>query len=104
MLSKELVMKSVDELALLIRDQELSPVELTDAVVQQADETEENVNAYMDIYREEALKDAKEAEKEIMDGHYKGVYHGIPMGIKDNIYFKDKVTTMDRKSTRLNSS
>jgi len=97
MLSKELVMKSVDELALLIRDQELSPVELTDAVLQQADETEEHVNAYMDIYREEALKDAKEAEKEIMDGHYKGVYHGIPMGIKDNIYFKDKVTTMSSK-------
>src|SRR5699024_1773406 len=44
-----------------------------------------------------ALTDAKKAEKEINNGNYKGMYHGIPMALKDNIYFKDKVTTMSSK-------
>src|SRR5690625_3324746 len=97
MLSKDLVTQSVEQLSLLIRDKELSPVELTEAVLKQADDTEDSVNAYMDIYRDDARADAKKAEKEIMDGNYKGMYHGIPMGIKDNVYFKDKVTTMSSK-------
>src|SRR5690625_971523 len=90
-------MKSADELSKLIESKELSPVELTEAVLKQADETEEDVNAYMEIYSEEALEDAKKAEQEIMNGNYKGMYHGIPMGIKDNVYFKDKVSTMSSK-------
>lgn len=88
---------SVEELAPLIENKSLSPVELTEAVLEQADATEDKVNAYMDIYRNEALSDAKVAEEEIVSGSYRGMYHGIPMGIKDNAYFRDKVTTMSSK-------
>src|SRR5690625_63045 len=94
MLSKELVHKPVEELAPLIENKSLSPVELTDAVLNHTEATEGIINAYMDVYREEAMADAKIAEEEIANGNYRGMYHGIPMGIKDNVYFKDKVTTM----------
>src|SRR5690625_3982109 len=51
----------------------------------------------MAIYREEALADAKKAEADIAGGNYKGMYHGIPMGIKDNVEFKDKVSRASSK-------
>ena len=51
----------------------------------------------MDVYNDDAIADAKKAEQDINNGNYKGMYHGIPMAIKDNMYFKDKVTTMSSK-------
>ena len=97
MLSKELAAKSVEELAPLLKNKTISPVELTEAVLNQAEQTQDTINAYIDIYREDALNKAKEAEQEITSGNYRGMYHGIPMGIKDIIYMKDKVTTMASK-------
>lgn len=96
-MSKELAAKSVEELATLIENKSLSPVELTEGILNHAEATEGDINAYMEVYRDEALADAKRAEKEIAGGNYKGMYHGIPMGIKDNVYFKDKVSTMSSK-------
>jgi len=97
MLSKELAAKSVEELAPLLKDKSISPVEVTEGVLDQAEKTQDTINAYIDIYREDALKKAQEAEQEISSGNYRGMYHGIPMGIKDIIYMKDKVTTMASK-------
>ncbi|WP_442961069.1 amidase [Pseudogracilibacillus sp. SO30301A] len=97
MLSKNLVGKAVEELAPLIEKKEVSPVELTEEILNHAEATEGKINAYMEIYHEDAIKDAKKAEEEIANGNYRGMYHGIPMGIKDNVYFKDKVTTMSSK-------
>ena len=97
MLSKNLAAMAVEELAPLIEKKELSPVELTEAILNQAEATEGKINAYMEVYREDAIEDAKKVEEEIMNGNYRGMYHGIPMGIKDNVYFKDKVTTMSSK-------
>ncbi|MFD2131491.1 amidase [Pseudogracilibacillus auburnensis] len=97
MLSKELVAKSVEELAPLIENKSISPVELTEAILDHADATEEKINAYMEMYRKEAIEGAKKAEEEIVNGNYRGMYHGIPMAIKDNVYFKDKVSTMSSK-------
>src|SRR5699024_10792812 len=80
-----------------LKNKTLSPVELTEAIFEQADKSEDKINAYMEFYKEEALDSAKKAESEIANGNYKGMYHGIPMGIKDNVYFKDKVSTMSSK-------
>ncbi|GEK60338.1 Asp-tRNA(Asn)/Glu-tRNA(Gln) amidotransferase GatCAB subunit A [Marinococcus halophilus] len=96
-MSKEVVLKSVDELAPLIEQKSLSPVELTKAVLDHAEHTQQATNAYVEIYREEAEMEAKQAEKEIINGNYRGMYHGIPMALKDIIYYKDKVTTMASK-------
>ncbi len=97
MLSKELIGKPVEELAELIKSKSLSPVELTEAILDHTEATEGRINAYMEVYKDDALADAKKAEEEINNGNYKGMYHGIPMAIKDNVYFKDKVTTMSSK-------
>ena len=97
MLSKELISKSVEELAPLIENKTVSPVELTQAVLDHAEANNKRINAYINISRYDAETSAKKAEEEIANGNYRGMYHGIPMGIKDNIYFKDEVTTMASK-------
>src|SRR5699024_6074201 len=97
MLSKELISKSVEELAPLIENKTISPVELTKTVSDHAETKNEQINAYISISRQDAETSAKRAEDEIVNGNYRGMYHGIPMGIKDNIYFKDEVTTMASK-------
>lgn len=90
-------LKSVEELAPLIESKQLSPVELTKEILEYAKKTQQTLNAYIDFYEEEALKAAKKAETEILYGHYRGMYHGIPMALKDNLYMKNKVTTMASK-------
>lgn len=85
---------AVEQLADLIKSGTLSPVELTEAALKRIEETDESLNAYITIYKEEALKEARQAESDIKNGRYKGMYHGIPMALKDNIFFKNKLTTM----------
>src|SRR5699024_11875328 len=55
MLSKELISKSVEELAPLIENKSFSTVELTKAVLDQAEATQETVNSYMEIYKDDTL-------------------------------------------------
>lgn len=96
-LTTDLHLKSVEELAPLLEAKKLSPVELTKAILDFAEESQPRINAYMAFYREEALAQAQVVEKEILNGQYRGMYHGIPMALKDNLYFKDKITTMSSK-------
>src|SRR5690625_1903156 len=96
-LSKDLVSMSVEELAPLIKNKTISPVELTNAVLDRAEESQDKINAYLSIYRKDAEESARKAESELFRSNYRGMYHGIPMGIKDNLYFENKLTTMASK-------
>lgn len=93
----ELRMQSIEKLAPLLKDKQISPVELTESVLFQAKAENELLNAYINIYSSQALQDAKKAEKEILNNDYRGSLHGIPIGLKDNLYMKDKITTMGSK-------
>lgn len=96
-MSKELVGKSVEELAPLIEKREVSSLELTRAVLDHAETLNHTVNAYISFTRQQAEETAEKVDQEIAAGNYRGMYHGIPMGIKDNLYFKNEVTTMASK-------
>lgn len=93
----DLAAQSIDELSRRIGSREVSPVEVTDAVLNNISRYDDTLKAYIDVYRDDALDDARAAEAEIASGGYRGPLHGIPMGIKDNIYFADRVTTMGAK-------
>lgn len=96
-LNNNLIDLSALELAPLLETKSISPLELTKEVLNQAEQSQSKINAYMDIYREDALQAARKAEQEILSGHFRGIYHGIPMAIKDNLYVQDKITTMSSK-------
>jgi len=96
-MDKGLLEKTVTELADLIKNRKVSPVEVTQNILEYIDQSNPKTNAYISITADSALERAREAEAEITAGNYKGVFHGVPIALKDNIYFSKEVTTMASK-------
>lgn len=96
-MTKELLQKTTTEVAKLIEAKEVSPVELTQSLLEHAHALNGNVNAYISFRDEAALAEAKTAEDEISRGEYRGPLHGVPLAIKDNIYIGGEVSTMASK-------
>lgn len=90
----ELTSLSLAKLSKLIEGKQVSPVEVTEKLLDRIDEVDKDVNAYITVLHEDALKGAVKAEKEIMAGRYRGPLHGVPLGLKDLIYTKGVRTTM----------
>jgi aspartyl-tRNA(Asn)/glutamyl-tRNA(Gln) amidotransferase subunit A len=89
--SSELAFLSLAEAADLIKSGQLSPVELTQAVLERIAALDPQVHAYVSVFAEEALAAAQEAEAQIRAGDYKGPLHGIPLAVKD-IYEAGRTT------------
>lgn len=79
--------------ATLIKNKELSPVELTSAMLERIAKLDDKLHSYLLVTTELAEQQAKQAEQEIQNGNYRGVMHGIPIGLKDLIYTKGITTT-----------
>ena len=77
----------------LIRSKKLSPVELTNALIERINKYESYLNAFIRFSPEIALADAKRAEAEIQLGNWRGPLHGIPYGLKDIIDYAGLPTT-----------
>ncbi|WP_199254090.1 amidase [Mycolicibacterium mengxianglii] len=71
------------EVAAKIQAKEVSPVEVAQSSLARLEATEPMLTAFVTTTPERALEQAKIAEKEIADGHYRGPLHGIPLGVKD---------------------
>ncbi|MBV9324934.1 MAG: amidase [Chloroflexi bacterium] len=89
----ELAYASIVELAPKIRRGELSPVELTQACLARIDCLEPAINAFITVTGESALAQARQAEQDIQQGHYRGPLHGIPVAQKDLMYTRGVRTT-----------
>ncbi len=86
--ASELNYLSIAEAAELIRTRQLSPLELTQAILDRIDQVESRVLAFVTVARDEALQAARTAQEEIARGQYRGPLHGIPFGVKDTHYSK----------------
>jgi|SRR5215469_16604619 aspartyl-tRNA(Asn)/glutamyl-tRNA(Gln) amidotransferase subunit A len=82
-MSEELAFLTIAEAARLIERRQLSPVELTAALLRRREALDPQLNAYLLLTAERALDQARQAEQEIMTGHYRGPMHGIPFALKD---------------------
>ncbi len=80
----EIYSLGIKEAIALIKNGEISPVELTQAIFQRIESVEEGVKAYVTINRANALSQAKMAEEELKKGSKKRLL-GLPIAIKDNI-------------------
>ena len=78
----------VAELSRLIASKEVSPLEVTQAYLERIDELDFKFNSYLTVCREEALRVAGEAERQIAQGNYLGPMHGIPVAVKDQLWTK----------------
>jgi len=83
--STDLTTLSIGEAADLIRRRVISPVELTSAYLERIEMLQPLVNAYITVTGDIAMAQAQIAEQELLRGTWRGLLHGIPIGVKDNI-------------------
>ena len=76
-------MLTLTEAAEQIRDRKLSPLELTRECLSRIEHLNPQLNAFITVTAELALEQARQAEGEVMAGHWRGPLHGIPIGLKD---------------------
>jgi aspartyl-tRNA(Asn)/glutamyl-tRNA(Gln) amidotransferase subunit A len=95
--SKDLCYLSATELSRLIRKKEVSPVDLVEASLARIEALEPALNSFITLLPEKAMEEAKEAEREIQAGQYRGPLHGIPVGLKDLFYVKGVRNTSGSK-------
>jgi aspartyl-tRNA(Asn)/glutamyl-tRNA(Gln) amidotransferase subunit A len=74
---------TIAEAARLIERRQLSPVELTDALIARVEALDPQLHAFLLPTPEKAREQARTAERDIMAGRYRGQLHGIPVGLKD---------------------
>src|SRR6266496_3996803 len=74
---------SLEQISNLIRQEQLSPVEILERCIQRIEDLNPKLNAFITIAAEEAREKAKIAEAEIKAGKWRGALHGIPIAIKD---------------------
>jgi aspartyl-tRNA(Asn)/glutamyl-tRNA(Gln) amidotransferase subunit A len=90
---EELYYLSVRALGEQIKSGKLSPVDLTKMYLQRSEKVGARFNAYANLTPERALDEAREAEREIKAGKYRGPLHGIPYAAKDLLAAKGYPTT-----------
>ena len=75
--------KELLEVAELIGRREVSPVELTQSLLDRIDAVDQGLGSYADVLADTALEQAAIAEQEIAAGDRRGPLHGVPIAIKD---------------------
>jgi len=99
----DLAFASIEEVARLYRKRKLSPVEVTKLILARIEQLNPKINAYITVTYELAVAQAKKAEAELFaprgrKGYRdRGILHGIPISLKDNIYTKAIRTTAGSK-------
>ena len=79
----ELTELSVTAASELMRTRQLSPVTYLSAFLSRIDRYDGALNAFISVDRDQALAAARVAEREIGQGQWRGVLHGIPVALKD---------------------
>lgn len=69
----------------LLTKREISCVELTEKYLKSISDTNNDLNAYVNVTETDALSTAKAVDKKIAGGEEIGLLEGVPMTLKDNI-------------------
>ena len=80
---EDLIYASVSTLARRIRDREISSEEVVQAYLNRIERINPRLNAVVQLVAEEALDQARTADKAIIRGRPIGTLHGIPFTVKD---------------------
>jgi len=87
----------ISQIQHLIRKNKITPVELVDEIFENISSKNKTINAYIYTSYKDAKNNAIKAEKEILQGKYRGPLHGIPISLKDLIHLRGVVTSTGSK-------
>jgi len=76
---------SVSQLSELIKSRQVSPVEVVEGYLERIDRLNNRLYAYLTVCRDQAVEAAREAERELARGAYRGPLHGVPVAVKDQL-------------------
>lgn len=93
----KLYTKTATELSAMLKNKEITALELAKSTFERINATEDSIGAYITITQENALKQAAEIDNKIAKGEKLSDLAGIPVGIKDNICTKGVTTTCASK-------
>ncbi|MBT9777875.1 Asp-tRNA(Asn)/Glu-tRNA(Gln) amidotransferase subunit GatA [Clostridium sp. MCC353] len=80
-----------------IKSKEITSVEAVEAAIKQIKALEPELNCFVTVDEERALKRAAEVQKMICDGILTGPLAGVPAAIKDNMCIEGMLTTCSSK-------
>ena len=100
MIDQALYDLSISQAAELLSAGKLSPVELVSAHLDRIERTEPQLNSFITLLAEDAVEQARTAERDIRSGNYISPLHGIPIGLKDLYYTRGIRTTVGSRILR----
>lgn len=83
MTNDELCLLDASRLGALVRNKDVSPVEVVQAFLSRTERLEPRLNCFVTVLADQALAGARKAEAEIAQGQYRGPLHGLPVALKD---------------------
>ena len=95
----ELEKLSLIEIREKLKNKEVDAPTIVDSIIRNIEEDnkrDDKINAYLEIFKEEALEKAKEAQDRINKGEDLPLL-GVPIAIKDNLCYKDHTMTCASK-------
>src|SRR5258707_13393992 len=92
-MTEDLCLLSAAELRPRLLRKEISPVEIVRAVLARAERLQGQLNCFITLCGDEAMAQAKQAERDIVSGRPLGLLHGIPFTVKDLVNTEGVRTT-----------
>ena len=81
----EIPFLSVSQLSELIKSRQVSPVEVVAGYLDRIDSLNDRLYAYLTVCHDQAVETARESERELARGEYRGPLHGVPVAVKDQL-------------------
>jgi aspartyl-tRNA(Asn)/glutamyl-tRNA(Gln) amidotransferase subunit A len=92
-MSDEICLMSAVEMRSRMAHKELSPVEVTRAILERAERLQPTLNCFITLCGDQAMAEAVSAERDIMGGRSQGLLHGVPYTVKDIVNTRGVRTT-----------
>ena len=91
------IYRSAHELAKLIREGQVTSVDIVKEHVTRIKERNGELNAFVNLFEGEALAVAAERDQQAQQGRFLGPLHGVPVSVKEQFWIQGKRSTINAK-------
>jgi len=91
------IYRSAHELAKLIREGQVTSVDIVKEHVTRIKERNGELNAFVNLFEGEALAVAAERDQQAQQGRFLGPLHGVPVSVKEQFWIQGKSSTINAK-------